>query len=192
MAIIGYARVSTEHQNINGQVNELTKAGATEIHQDKKTGKDLDRNGLNNILNKLQEGDTLMVTKMDRIARNVKEGISLVDELNEKGIKLHVLNMGLFDTSPTSKLIRNILLSVADWEREMMLERQRVGIEEAKKAGKYNGRPKKYTDRNAGLNHALELFANRSKNGMTVADIAEITKISKSTIYRAVREKGIE
>ncbi|MFD2446693.1 recombinase family protein [Bacillus sp. CGMCC 1.16607] len=189
MSVFGYARTSTLHQNIEGQVNQLKQAGAEHIFEDQKSGKDLDREGLENLLSKLNKGDTLMVTKMDRIARNVKEGIGLIDELTNMGIKLHVLNMGLFDGSPTSKLITNILLSVADWEREMMLERQRSGIEDAKKAGKYKGRPQKYTARNKGMQHALELFHNRNTNGMTVNEIADITKISRATLYRASKRK---
>ena len=192
MKRLGYARTSTEHQHIKPQVDELLKAGADEVHQDQKTGKDLDREGLQSILNQLQDGDTLMVTKMDRIARNVKEGIALIDELNDKGIKLHVLNMGLFDGSPTSRLIRNILLSVADWEREMMLERQRVGIEEARRAGKYKGRPRTYTDKNKALQHALDLYINRNETGHTVKDICDITKVGRSTLYNKIKEMGIE
>jgi DNA invertase Pin-like site-specific DNA recombinase len=187
MTILGYARTSMEHQNISMQVEQLKQAGAEIIHQDQKTGKNLDRGGLQTLLGQLNEGDTLMVTKMDRIARNVKEGISLIDELINEGIKLHVLNMGLFDGSPTSRLIQNILLSVADWEREMMLERQKVGIEDAKKRGVYKGRPKKYTDKNKGLQHALELYKDRDNNGFTVNDISEMTKVSRATIYRAVK-----
>ncbi|PEA18106.1 integrase [Bacillus cereus] len=147
------------------------------------------REGLNDLLSQLTEGDTLIVTKMDRIARNVREGIDLISQLNEKGIKLHVLNMGVFDGSPTSKLITNILLSVADWEREMLLERQRAGIEEAKKRVAYKGRAKKYTSKNASLVHALELYDNRESNKMTMNKIAEVTQISRATLYRAIKER---
>lgn len=130
-----------------------------------------------------------MVTKMDRIVRNVREGIDLISQLNEKGIKLHVLNMGVFDGSPTSKLITNILLSVVDWEREMLLERQPAGIEEAKKRGAYKGRAKKYTSKNASLVHALELYDNRDTNKMTMNKISEVTQISRATLYRAIKER---
>ncbi|MBJ7984777.1 MULTISPECIES: recombinase family protein [Bacillus cereus group] len=187
--IYGYARVSTQGQNLESQLTELKKAGAEDIRKEKASGKSLNRNGLNDLLNQLTQGDTLMVTKMDRIARNVREGIDLISQLNEKGIKLHVLNMGVFDGSPTSKLITNILLSVADWEREMLLERQRAGIEEAKKRGAYKGRAKKYTSKNASLVHALELYDNRDTNKMTMNKIAEVTQISRATLYRAIKER---
>ncbi|WP_422406987.1 MULTISPECIES: recombinase family protein [Gammaproteobacteria] len=188
--IYGYARVSTEHQHLSAQVTELKEAGVENIYEDKKTGKDINREGLNDLLQQLKKGDTLVITKMDRIARNVREGIALIDELTEQEITLKVLNMGTFDSSPNSRLIRNILLSVADWEREMMLERQRAGIEEAKKRGVYKGMPKKYTDKHKGLQHALDLFNNRDTNGLSVKEIAEITKISRATLYRAVKENS--
>ncbi|MEQ6375742.1 recombinase family protein [Bacillaceae bacterium S4-13-56] len=187
----GYARVSTAEQSLEVQIQALKEAGVSEIFKDKATGRNTKRDGLQSLLSILDVGDTLVITKLDRIARNVKEGIQLIDELAEKGIKLHVLNMGLFDGTATSKLLRNILLSVAEWEREMILERQREGIAVAKTQGKYKGKPKKYTDKNPALVHALELFANRATNGKTVKEICEITKISRASLYNIAKEKGI-
>ncbi|MFP7444068.1 recombinase family protein [Bacillus infantis] len=187
----GYARVSTAEQSLEVQIQALKEAGVSEIFKDKATGRNTKRDGLQSLLSILDVGDTLVITKLDRIARNVKEGIQLIDELAEQGIKLHVLNMGLFDGTATSKLLRNILLSVAEWEREMILERQREGIAIAKTQGKYKGKPKKYTDKNPALVHALELFANRATNGKTVKEICEITKISRASLYNKAKEKGI-
>jgi DNA invertase Pin-like site-specific DNA recombinase len=187
----GYARVSTVEQSLMAQIKALQEAGVAEIYQDKATGKNINRAGLQALLSILEIGDTLVITKLDRIARNVKEGIQLIDELTEKGIKLHVLNMGMFDGTATSKLLRNILLSVAEWEREMILERQREGIAVAKAQGKYKGKPKKYTDKNPALVHALELFANRTTNEKTVKEICEITKVSRASLYKIAKEKGI-
>ncbi|MGN8841212.1 recombinase family protein [Niallia sp. HCP3S3_B10] len=187
----GYARVSTAEQSLEVQIQALKEAGVSEIFKDKATGRNTKRDGFQSLLSILDVGDTLVITKLDRIARNVKEGIQLIDELAEKGIKLHVLNMGLFDGTATSKLLRNILLSVAEWEREMILERQREGIAIAKTQGKYKGKPKKYTDKNPALVHALELFANRATNGKTVNEICEITKISRASLYNIAKEKGI-
>jgi len=103
MAVYGYARVSTTDQNIESQLKALKEAGASRIFEDKATGKDIEREGLQALLTTLKEGDTLVVTKLDRLARNLKDGIELMDELNTKGIKFHVINMGLFDGSTTSK-----------------------------------------------------------------------------------------
>lgn len=185
----GYARVSTHHQELEAQIKTLKQSGAERIVSEKVSGKDLDRAGLQKLLNQLEPGDTLIIAKMDRIARNVQDGIQLIDNLNERGIILHVLNMGLFDSSPTSKLIRNILLSVGEWEREMILERQREGIQEAKARGVYKGRIKKYTDKHRGLSHALELLRNRETNKMTVKEIEAITGISKATLYREAKHR---
>jgi DNA invertase Pin-like site-specific DNA recombinase len=190
-SLYGYARVSTSDQSLVAQIQALEQAGAVNIFKDMATGKNNDREGLKALLNVLTEGDTLIVSKMDRMARNVKEGIALIDELTKKGVKLHVLNMGLFDNTATSKLLRNILLSVAEWEREMILERQREGIAIAKANGKYRGKPKKYTDRNPALIHAIELFKNRATNGKTVKEICEITKVSRASLYDICKKRGI-
>jgi len=187
----GYARVSTQNQELGPQIKALKAAGAENITNEKVSGKDIERAGLQKLLLQLNEGDTLVVTKMDRIARNVTEGIKLIDSLSERGIILHVLNMGLFDNSPTSKLIRNILLSVGEWEREMILERQKEGIQEAKARGVYKGRIKKYHDKHRGLSHALDLLSNRDTNKMTVKEIEAITGISRATLYREAKQRGI-
>jgi DNA invertase Pin-like site-specific DNA recombinase len=191
MARLGYARVSTAGQELAPQLRALIDAGAEQIIQEKKSGKDLNREGILEAVSMLQAGDTLIITKLDRIARNVREGIQLVDELLERGVILHVLNMGIFDSSPTSRLIRNILLSVADWEREMILERQREGIATAKANGKYKTKPKKYHDKNQALIHALDLLANRTTNGKTVKEICQITNVTRSSLYYVAKEKGI-
>lgn len=192
MAVYGYARVSTTDQNIESQLKALKEAGASRIFEDKATGKDIEREGLQALLTTLKEGDTLVVTKLDRLARNLKDGIELMDELNTKGIKFHVINMGLFDGSTTSKMIRNILLSVAEWEREMIKERQMEGIAIAKANGLYKGRPPKYTERNPKLKQALEWYRDRANNGKSVKEICEITGIGKATLYRKINQYEIE
>lgn len=189
--IYGYARVSTVGQNLDAQIKALQDAGAEQIIQEKKSGKDLDREGLQYLLDKLEAGDTLLVTKMDRIARNVRRGMELIEELDEKGITLKVLNMPELSGGSTSKLVRNILLSVADWEREMMLERQREGIAIAKANGKYSNKPRKYHDKHKGMESALHDLANRKQNGLTVKEICEKYSVTRSSLYNKAKEKGI-
>lgn len=189
--LYGYARVSTTDQNLDAQIKALTEAGAGNIYKDKATGKNTERKGLQALLEIIEAGDTLIVTKLDRLARSLKDGIQLVDELTKKGIKLHVLNLGYFDDTATSKLLRNLLLSVAEWEREMILERQKEGIAVAKANGKYKGRVKKYTDKHEGMALALELFADRANNGKTVKVICEATKVNRASLYKVAKEKGI-
>lgn len=185
----GYARVSSRQQHLTTQKNTLKEAGADKIYSEKVSGKSIDdRAQLNKLLNLVKHGDTIIVTKLDRLARSLQEGIQIIDELNSKGVTLNVLNMGVFNDTASSKLIRNMLLAVAEFERELILERQLEGIERAKERGVYQGRPKTYTDKHKGLQHALELFNDRDNNKLTVDEIAEITNISRATIYREARK----
>lgn len=182
--VYGYARVSTHAQakdgnSLEAQTEALRGAGAMEVVSDAYTGTKTDRPELNHLLEKMQEGDTIMVTKLDRIARNLKQGIELIDGLAERGIKVHVLNMGLIDDTSTGRLIRNIMLSFAEWERDTIMERTREGKEIAKtKEGYKEGRPRKYTD--AQIDLALELLKEYSYKQVT-----EKTGISRATLVRA-------
>lgn len=181
--IYGYARVSTHGQSRDGnsleaQSQELKRAGAVEIFSDAFTGTKTDRPELNRLMVQMQDGDTIVVTKLDRIARNLKQGIELIDELNERGIKVNVLNMGTIDNTSTGKLIRNIMLSLAEWERDMIVRRTQEGKQIAKKKPGYReGRPKKYN--RAQTTHALELLKDHS-----YSQVADMTGISKATLVR--------
>lgn len=131
----------------------------------------------------LQNGDTLIVTKLDRFARSMTQGSELVTRLIDKGIKVNILNIGMMDNTPSSKLIRNIFFSFAEFERDMIVERTQEGKAIAKtKEGFREGRPKSYTPKQ--LDYALSLL---TVNGgdKSYNDIVEITGISKSTLIRA-------
>lgn len=142
----------------------------------------MERPELNKLLNKLSEGDTLIVTKLDRIARSMTQGSELVTELIKRGIRVHILNVGVMDNTPASKLIRNIFFAFAEFERDMIVERTQEGKAIARtKDGFKEGRPKKYTDTQ--VNMALELLENHS-----YAEVEKMTKISKSTLIRARRK----
>lgn len=127
MTVYAYASVSTAAQELEDQIHQLEKSGASVIYQEKFTGTKTDRPELNQLLSALEEGDTLMVTKLDRIARSATQGSDLVKELIAKGIKVHILNMGLLDNTPASKLIRNIFFAFAEFERDMIVERTQEG-----------------------------------------------------------------
>lgn len=187
----GYGRVSSAGQNLSGQIKQLQEAGCDTIFREKVSGrKKEDREQFNLLLERVQEGDIITVTKLDRFARSTKDALNTIEYLNNKGVSLIVLNMGgdKIDTSTAiGKLMITVLSGIAEFEADMIKERQLEGIEEAKQRGVYKGRPKKYTENNRGLQYALELFHNRATNQMTVKEIEEITKISKATLYRAVR-----
>ena len=182
--VYGYARVSTSAQakegnSLEAQEQALKAAGAVRVVSDAYTGTQTDRPELSRLLEEMQEGDTIMVTKLDRIARNLKQGLELIDGLNNRGIKVHVLNMGLIDDTPTGRLIRNIMLSFAEWERDTIMERTREGKKIARqKEGYKEGRPKKYTQ--AQMQHAISLLKDHSYKQVT-----NLTGISRATLVRA-------
>jgi DNA invertase Pin-like site-specific DNA recombinase len=186
--IYGYARVSTNGQAKNGnslevQENTLRDAGATKIYKDTFTGTKALRPQLSELLDALQEGDTIIITKLDRIARSMTQGLEMINDLISKGIKVNILSIGMMDNTPSSKLIRKIFFSFADFERDMIVERTQEGKAIAKtKAGYTEGRPKAYTEQQ--ITDALEYLKKHSYPETTKA-----YGISKSTLIRAKRER---
>ncbi len=182
--IYGYARVSTRGQakdgnSLEAQEMALRSAGATVVYADAFTGTKAHRPELDKLIALMQSGDTMVVTKLDRIARSATQGIELIQKLLEKGIVVHVLNMGLMDNTPTGKLIRNIMLAFAEFERDMIVERTQEGKAVAKMNPDYKeGRPKKFSK--AQIAHAVGLLEQYSYK-----QVEKMTGISKSTLIRA-------
>jgi len=198
VTIYGYARVSTGHQDIELQIDELRRYGCEIIFQEKVSGKNLDdRHELKRLIETVKPGDTVVFTKLDRFARSTIDALTIAKTLQDKGVAMVVLNFGGMQmdiSTPTGKLMLTMLAGFAEFEREIMLERQRVGIERAKKAGKYKGRVRKYTENHKGMKHALKLAKERDKNGLTIKDICDITRVSRSALYRELqkeREKAL-
>lgn len=185
--ICGYARVSTKYQekegnSLDSQEAQLKSAGAKIVFSDSCSGATLDRPQFIELRRALEAGDTLMVTKLDRLARSATVGIQLIDELLSHGIKVHVLNIGLMDETPTGKLIRTILLAFAEFERDMIIERTQEG---RRVSGNLGGRPRKY--KHEQIEHALSLLETYS-----YAQTSQMTGISISTLYRAKLRKELE
>ena len=189
--IYRYARVSTQMQakdgnSLEAQERLLRKNGAEEIYADAFTGTKTHRPELARLLDELQAGDTLVVTKLDRIARSASQGIELIQSLLDREITVHVLNMGLMDNTPTGKLIRTIVLAFAEFERDMIVERTQEGKAIARKQPDYReGRPRLYGRKQ--IRHALELLKDHSYRQVT-----EMTGISKSTLIRAKKRAAQE
>lgn len=187
--IYGYARVSTVGQSINGssleeQVAALTEYGCNQIITEAYTGKTVDRPQFTALLSKLQSGDTLVVTKLDRFARSTVEGVQTVRELFTRDVKVHILNIGLIENTLSGNLILTVFLAFAEFERGMILERTQNGKALAKmQPGFREGRPPKYKP--AQINHALELLG----SGLSYRQVENVTGISKSTLIRAKRTK---
>lgn len=186
--IYGYSRVSTKSQakdgnSLEAQEAALKAAGAQKIYSDAFTGTKSHRPELDKLLEVIQPGDTLIVTKLDRIARSASQGTELIEALLKKDIIVHILNIGIMDNTPTGKLIRNILFSFAEFERDMIVERTQEGKAIAKQNPEFTeGRPKKYSRQQ--INHALDLLENHSYR-----QVCQMTGISKSTLIRAKKYK---
>lgn len=187
--IYGYARVSTKGQakdgnSLEAQEKALRESGANEIYVDAFTGTKTDRPEFDKLMNKIQKGDTLIVTKLDRFARSMSQGSELVSDLIERGIKVYILNIGVMDNTPSSKLIRNVFFAFAEFERDMIVERTMEGKAIAKQNPDFReGRPKKYSRKQ--IEHALELLNNNSYK-----QVEDLTGISKSTLIRAKKKRG--
>ena len=185
--IYGYARVSTKGQQKDGnsldaQKEKLKDNGAIKIYIDSFTGTKMDRPELNKLLGLLQEEDTLVVTKLDRFARSVSQASDLITSLIDKGIIVHVLELGVLSNSSVSTLMRNVLLSFAQFERDMIVERTQEGKTIARLDPNFKeGRPKKYKKEQ--IEHALELLQMK-----TYKQVEQMTGISKSTLVRAKRD----
>ena len=184
--ICGYARVSTKLQEREGnsleaQEQQLKAAGARIVFTESFTGATLDRPQLNELRKALEAGDTLMITKLDRLARLASQGITFIEDLLSHGISVHVLNMGLMDNTPTGKLIRSILLAFAEFERDMSVERTQEG---RRLSGHYGGRPRKY--KREQLEHAMHLLETNSYKR-----VSTMTGISVSTLYRTKLRKEV-
>lgn len=178
MAIYGYARVSTTGQDLEAQLQMLEQEGATIIYREKFTGTSTDRPELNKLLGELQRGDKLIVTKLDRLARNTKEGIEIIESLFARDVKVHVLNVGLLENTTMGKFFLQTLLAVAEMERNIIIERTQEGKAIARqKEGYREGRPKKFTK--AQMDHAMEL-----KKTHSFKQVAEMTGISVATLKR--------
>ena len=185
--IYGYARVSTATQGRDGnsledQVAALERYGCQKIVQEAFTGKTMDRPKFLRLLEELQEGDTLVVCKLDRFARTAIEGVQTVRELFERGVRVHILNMGLIENTLTGNLILTVMLAFAEYERGMIVERTQTGKAAARQDPNFkDGRPKKFTP------EQIELALSLLEQGKTYRQITAMTGISKSTLIRAKR-----
>ncbi len=186
MCVYGYARVSTKKQTNGNSLEEqkaiLESKSCSKIITEQFTGSTTDRPELVKLLKQLAPGDTLIVTKLDRLARSVQEGSKLIQDLIKRDVTVIVDNLGTISNKPMDKLMLNILLAFAEFERSMIVERTQAGKEIAKsKPGFKDGRPPKFTQYQ--IESALKLLEEHSYN-----QVAAMTGISKPTLIRAKRK----
>ena len=176
--LIGYARVSTTDQNLTLQKDALTKAGCEKIYEDEMSGTKDNRPGLNQALDMLRKDDTLVVWKLDRLGRSVKSLIELVSSLNQKGIHFKSLTDSIDTGTPSGRFFFHVMASLAQMERELIVERTKAGLEAAKKLGRTGGRKRIMTD--SKLASAKKLI----NSGIPAKDVAIDLGVSLATLYR--------
>ena len=185
--LIGYARVSTKDQNATLQTDALKKAGCEKIFEDKITGKHLNREGLEKAMDMLRAGDTLVVWRLDRLARSLKDLITLINQLEENKIGFKSITESIDTTTPSGRLIFHIFGALAEFERNLNRERTMAGLEVARARGRKGGRRQKLS----GKQKALAIKLHKDKEN-SIADICQALKISKQTLYNYIGKSQAE
>jgi len=176
--LIGYARVSTTDQNLTLQKDALLKAGCEKIYTDEISGTKKDRPGLSKALEMLRKDDTLVVWKLDRLGRSVKNLIELVSDINKQNIHFKSLTDSIDTSTPSGRFFFHVMASLAQMERELIVERTKAGLEAAKKLGRRGGRKRVMTD--SKLTSAKKLLS----SGVLPRDVAKDLGVSLATLYR--------
>lgn len=177
---IGYARVSTGLQNLNLQEDRLNAYGCEKIFSDHISGSKSKRPGLDKAIEFARSGDTIVAWRLDRLGRNMEDLITLVNELNGRGVSFHSLeeNITMDKSSSTGQLLFHLFAAFAEFERNLILERSSAGRIAARARGRYGGRPEKLS------NQDLNLLKTLYDNGTPIKTIAEQWQVSRTTIYR--------
>jgi len=180
--LIGYARVSTDEQNLDLQLSALKQAGCEQIYTDKVSGTKAERKGLTEALSHLRAGDTLVVWRLDRLGRSLRHLIDTVTDLQERGIGFKSLQESIDTTTSGGKLVFHIFGALAEFEREIIRERTRAGLTAARARGKSGGRPKAMTAKQVQM---LRNLASDPEN--SIDEICKTLGISRTTFYRYVK-----
>jgi DNA invertase Pin-like site-specific DNA recombinase len=180
---VGYARVSTQEQNLDLQIKALDQFGCDKVFKDKGiSGTQRDRPQLKKALAALDDGDVLVVWKLDRLGRSLAHLIGLVSELKGRGVGFASVSEKIDTTSPGGKLFFHMMGALAEFERDLIVERTKAGMQAARRRGKHLGRPRKLDGDQ--LNHAKDLISQgRSRN-----EVARLLKVDPATLYRRLQE----
>ena len=184
--LIGYARVSTQDQDAIAQINALKSAGCELIFQEKASGGRWERPELHRLLGQLRKGDVLVVWKLDRLSRSLKDVLSLMEKIQQVGAGFQSLTEAVETTSPGGRMLMQIVGSFAEFERAMLRERTRNGLNAARKQGSIGGRPQKL---NAHQREEIVQFV--SSGQKSSADVARLFKVHPSTISRLLQQSKI-
>lgn len=185
--LIGYARVSTHEQSLDLQKDALKKAGCEEIYEDKVSGIVAERPGLDTMKQILRKGDTLVVWRLDRLGRSLKDLMEWMNFLEEKKVGLKSIQEAIDTTTTTGKLVFHIFGALAEFERNLIRERTKAGLAAARARGRLGGRPKSLDENKRKV--VVDLY---NKKELMVKEICEMMNISKPTLYTYVRESQMK
>ena len=178
----GYARVSTESQNLNRQLDALKKYGVDQIYNEKMTGTKRDRTELEKMLDRMTAGDTVVIESLSRLGRSTKDLIELTEIFHSKGVNLVSLKESIDTNTSTGKLLFTLMSAIAQFERDVIADRTMEGLKSARARGRTGGRPKINTD---SVKKAVKLYNTRQ---YSIKEIEELTGVKKDTLYRNLRE----
>lgn len=176
--LIGYARVSTGDQNLDLQKNALVRAECEQIFEDTASGKNARRQGLRRAIRRLKPGDSLVVWKLDRLGRSVRDLITLVSELQDKGIHFRSLTDSIDTSTPAGRFFFHVMSALAEMERELIVERTRAGLAAAREQGRVGGRRRVMTT------EVVEQCRRMLGTGATRQQVADVTGVGVKTIYK--------
>ena len=178
--ILGYARVSTEDQNLDAQIAALEAAGAQRIYGEKISGSKITRPELDRLLDHLRPDDVIIVTKYDRLSRSLQDLLTIVEAIRSKGAGFRSLAEDIDTTTPAGRLVFHVFASIAQFERERIAERTKEGLAAARKRGRVGGRPPALS-----RERRAEVQRMRDQEGRSVAELARLFQVSPNTIRRA-------
>ena len=177
----GYARVSTEAQNLNRQLDALEKYGVDKIYNEKMTGTKRDRPELEKMLERMTEGDTVVIESLSRLGRSTKDLIELVELFEKRGVHLVSLKEQIDTTTSTGKLLFTLMSAIAQFERDVIADRTREGLKAARARGHFGGRPR-FDDEK--VRQAIKLYNTKE---YSLREIEELTGVKKGTLYRSLK-----
>lgn len=186
---IGYARVSTKDQNLNLQKDALEKAGCKNIYSEQVSGAKIERKQLNELIKQVRKGDIIVVWKLDRLGRSLRDLVNLISQFQEMEVGFKSLQDSIDTTTPAGKLTFHLFAALAEFERDIISERTKAGLESARARGRKGGRPKGLSKQAQNKSRLAESLYQEKE--LSIKEICDYLSISKPTLYRYLRHRNV-